>query len=169
MCKLRPMLQRWLDDAQEDSSPAACKPMQLRISTCSVSPTDYMDQLNLNLNRSDSSSSPVTSGCTNSCMTPITSAYSHLLLADCINRRRKKRTSIETSVRLALEKAFLLNPKPSSEDISLLADKLYMEKEVVSLIRFLFALFSAVDRVSSEVRDGRDRVLRNGSDLNRRV
>lgn len=47
------------------------------------------------------------------------------------SRGRKKRTSIETSVRLALEKAFLANPKPTSEDISMLADSLCMEKEVV--------------------------------------
>lgn len=48
-----------------------------------------------------------------------------------IGRRRKKRTSIETTVRGALEKAFLLNPKPTSEDIATLADQLSMEKEVV--------------------------------------
>ncbi|XP_041373728.1 POU domain, class 2, transcription factor 3-like isoform X3 [Gigantopelta aegis] len=50
---------------------------------------------------------------------------------DPIGRRRKKRTSIDTSVRVALEKSFLLNSKPSSEEITLLADNLTMEKEVV--------------------------------------
>lgn len=48
-----------------------------------------------------------------------------------VSRRRKKRTSIETSVRTALEKAFMSNPKPTSEDITMLADTLCMEKEVV--------------------------------------
>ena len=48
-----------------------------------------------------------------------------------MGRRRKKRTSIETSIRGALEKAFVLNPKPTSEEISQLADRLCMEKEVV--------------------------------------
>jgi class 2 POU domain transcription factor len=48
-----------------------------------------------------------------------------------MGRRRKKRTSIETSVRVSLEKAFLLNPKPTSEEITNLADNLCMEKEVV--------------------------------------
>ena len=47
------------------------------------------------------------------------------------SRRRKKRTSIETSIRVALEKSFLQNPKPTSEEISMLADSLQMEKEVV--------------------------------------
>ncbi|XP_053202009.1 protein nubbin-like [Panonychus citri] len=51
--------------------------------------------------------------------------------ADAIGRRRKKRTSIETTVRVALEKAFISNPKPTSEEISMLADSLCMEKEVV--------------------------------------
>lgn len=48
-----------------------------------------------------------------------------------MGRRRKKRTSIETTVRGALEKAFNLNPKPTSEEITSLADRLSMEKEVV--------------------------------------
>ncbi|XP_074598280.1 uncharacterized protein LOC141852994 isoform X2 [Brevipalpus obovatus] len=51
--------------------------------------------------------------------------------ADAIGRRRKKRTSIETTVRVALEKAFIHNPKPTSEEITMLADSLCMEKEVV--------------------------------------
>uniref|UniRef100_A0A8B9MJN4 POU domain protein n=1 Tax=Accipiter nisus TaxID=211598 RepID=A0A8B9MJN4_9AVES len=45
-------------------------------------------------------------------------------------RRRKKRTSIETNVRFALEKSFL-NQKPTSEEILLIAEQLHMEKEVI--------------------------------------
>lgn len=56
---------------------------------------------------------------------------STLTTPETIGRRRKKRTSIETSVRGALEKAFLVNPKPTSEEITSLADRLCMEKEVV--------------------------------------
>lgn len=82
MCKLKPLLQKWLEDA--DNS----------------------------LNNPNSLSNPLT--------TP-----------EAIGRRRKKRTSIETSVRVALEKAFLQNPKPTSEEITMLADSLAMEKEVV--------------------------------------
>merc|ERR1712088_1171560 len=36
---------------------------------------------------------------------------------DAIGRRRKKRTSIESTVRIALERAFNQNPKPTSEEI----------------------------------------------------
>lgn len=82
MCKLKPLLQKWLEDA--DNS----------------------------LNNPGSLSNPLT--------TP-----------EAIGRRRKKRTSIETSVRVALEKAFVQNPKPTSEEITVLADSLAMEKEVV--------------------------------------
>ncbi|XP_077286759.1 uncharacterized protein LOC143911652 isoform X2 [Arctopsyche grandis] len=82
MCKLKPLLQKWLEDADNT------------------------------LNNPSSLSNPLT--------TP-----------EAIGRRRKKRTSIETSVRVALEKAFLMNPKPTSEEISSLADSLCMEKEVV--------------------------------------
>ncbi|XP_048521755.1 protein nubbin isoform X2 [Dendroctonus ponderosae] len=82
MCKLKPLLHKWLEDA--DSSMA--NPGAL----------------------------------SNPMATPET-----------IGRRRKKRTSIETTVRLALEKAFMRNPKPTSEEISMLADSLGMEKEVV--------------------------------------
>lgn len=82
MCKLKPLLQKWLEDA--DSTLA--NPNAL----------------------------------TNPLTTP-----------EAIGRRRKKRTSIETTVRVALEKAFLQNPKPTSEEIAILADNLTMEKEVV--------------------------------------
>ncbi|XP_067010234.2 protein nubbin [Anabrus simplex] len=82
MCKLKPLLQKWLEDA--DSS----------------------------LHNPNSLTNPLT--------TP-----------EAIGRRRKKRTSIETSVRVALEKAFMQNPKPTSEEIALLAESLSMEKEVV--------------------------------------
>ncbi|XP_063974470.1 POU domain, class 2, transcription factor 1-like isoform X3 [Diachasmimorpha longicaudata] len=82
MCKLKPLLQKWLEDA--DNS----------------------------LNNPNSLTNPLT--------TP-----------EAIGRRRKKRTSIETSVRVALEKAFMQNPKPTSEEITILADSLAMEKEVV--------------------------------------
>lgn len=88
MCKLKPLLQKWLEDADNSIS----------------NPGGIFGTSTL--------SNPLT--------TPET-----------IGRRRKKRTSIETSVRGALEKEFHANPKPTSEEITKLADRLYMEKEVV--------------------------------------
>jgi POU domain transcription factor, class 2 len=59
------------------------------------------------------------------------SALNQLSTPETLGRKRKKRTSIETNVRISLEKAFLANPKPTGEEITALADNLYMEKEVV--------------------------------------
>lgn len=89
MCKLKPLLQKWLEDADSSISTPGGRIFG-------------------------------TSALTNPLTTPET-----------MGRRRKKRTSIETSVRVALEKAFMVNPKPTSEEITNLADTLCMEKEVV--------------------------------------
>lgn len=145
MCKLKPLLQRWLQDAQEESSLAACKPSQLRLSYLQdgFESAAFLDKpINMsNLKNDYSAISPNGLGFRGSSSI---GACSSLFSVDCSSRRRKKRTSIETTVRLALEKAFLSNPKPTSEDIALLADKLYMEKEVVSstkkIIKFAFTL-----------------------------
>ncbi|XP_038065166.1 POU domain, class 2, transcription factor 1-like isoform X10 [Patiria miniata] len=83
MCKLKPLLQKWLDDA--DST----------ISNPSLLGGTGMDS------------------------------------QDAMGRRRKKRTSIETNIRVSLERAFIHNPKPTSEEIMILSDTLGMEKEVV--------------------------------------
>ena len=88
MCKLKPLLAKWLEDADKHHSTAA-------------SATHHMSSAS-----SFSSNEP-------------------------LSRKRKKRTSIDTAVRLALERAFNSNPKPTSEEISYVADGLCMEKEVV--------------------------------------
>ncbi|XP_051743239.1 POU domain, class 2, transcription factor 1a isoform X1 [Ctenopharyngodon idella] len=86
MCKLKPLLEKWLNDAENMSA------------DCVVS-----------------SASEMSPG-----------------LCESLNRRRKKRTSIETTIRLALERSFLeQSQKPSSEEITVIADQLNMEKEVV--------------------------------------
>ena len=84
MCKLKPLLQKWLEDA---------------------------DSMTTN---------PQAAAIGGSQMTP-----------ESVGRRRKKRTSIESTVRVALEKSFLQTPKPTSEEITMLAESLQMEKEVV--------------------------------------
>ncbi|XP_030380527.1 protein nubbin [Scaptodrosophila lebanonensis] len=88
MCKLKPLLQKWLDDADRtiQATGGVFDPAALQATVT----------------------------------TP-----------EIIGRRRKKRTSIETTIRGALEKAFMANQKPTSEEISQLADRLGMEKEVV--------------------------------------
>ncbi|XP_007651659.1 POU domain, class 2, transcription factor 3 isoform X1 [Cricetulus griseus] len=84
MCKLKPLLEKWLNDAESSpSDPSANAPS------------------------------------------------SYPTLSEVFGRKRKKRTSIETNIRLTLEKRFQDNPKPSSEEISMIAEQLSMEKEVV--------------------------------------
>ena len=46
-------------------------------------------------------------------------------------RKRKKRTSIEMSVKNALEIQFSKQPKPAASEIASVADSLQLEKEVV--------------------------------------
>nr|XP_023690855.1 POU domain, class 2, transcription factor 1 isoform X2 [Paramormyrops kingsleyae] len=88
MCKLKPLLEKWLNDAE-------------------------------NLTSDQALSSPSALG-------------SPGLGVEGLNRRRKKRTSIETNIRVALEKSFLeQNQKPTSEEITMIADQLNMEKEVI--------------------------------------
>ncbi|XP_041115522.1 POU domain, class 2, transcription factor 1-like isoform X3 [Polyodon spathula] len=88
MCKLKPLLEKWLNDAENlTSDQALSSPSVLNSSGMGI---------------------------------------------EGLNRRRKKRTSIETNIRVALEKSFLeQNQKPTSEEITMIADQLNMEKEVI--------------------------------------
>uniref|UniRef100_A0A3Q0SGI4 POU domain protein n=1 Tax=Amphilophus citrinellus TaxID=61819 RepID=A0A3Q0SGI4_AMPCI len=83
MCKLKPLLEKWLSDAENSPSDSMSNPTAL--------PT----------------------------------------LMEGYGRKRKKRTSIETNIKMTLEKRFLDNPKPNSEEITLISEQLSMEKEVV--------------------------------------
>lgn len=87
MCKLKPLLQKWLEDAENRVQNPNCPAM----TSLSTSPT----------------------------------------IETAICRRRKKRTSIESTVRGALEKSFVHNPKPTSDELSELSERLRMDKEVV--------------------------------------
>ncbi|XP_045082299.1 POU domain, class 2, transcription factor 2-like isoform X2 [Coregonus clupeaformis] len=88
MCKLKPLLEKWLNDAET-----------MAIDSMLPSP--------------NSLSSPM------------------MGFEGMPGRRRKKRTSIETNVRVALEHNFILNQKPNSEEILLMGQQLNMEKEVI--------------------------------------
>ncbi|CAL8299472.1 unnamed protein product [Lota lota] len=88
MCKLKPLLEKWLSDAET-----------MAVDSMLPSPSSL--------------SSPM------------------MGFEGLPGRRRKKRTSIETNVRVALERNFLSNQKPTSEEIMLMAEQLNMEKEVI--------------------------------------
>jgi POU domain transcription factor, class 3 len=80
MCKLKPLLANWLDEAD----------------TTNTSPTSF-DKLSAQ------------------------------------GRRRKKRTSIEVTIKGALEGHFARQCKPSAAEISRIAEQLGLEKEVTDL------------------------------------
>uniref|UniRef100_A0A3B4XVA3 POU domain protein n=1 Tax=Seriola lalandi dorsalis TaxID=1841481 RepID=A0A3B4XVA3_SERLL len=88
MCKLKPLLEKWLSDAET-----------MAVDSMLPSPSSI--------------SSPM------------------LGIEGLPGRRRKKRTSIETNVRVILERNFSTNQKPTSEEILLMAEQLNMEKEVI--------------------------------------
>ncbi|KAM9383952.1 uncharacterized protein pou2f2a [Pholidichthys leucotaenia] len=88
MCKLKPLLEKWLSDAET-----------MAVDSMLPSPSSI--------------SSPLSG------------------IEGLPGRRRKKRTSIETNVRVVLERNFCTNQKPTSEEILLLAEQLNMEKEVI--------------------------------------
>uniref|UniRef100_A0A3Q4A943 POU domain protein n=1 Tax=Mola mola TaxID=94237 RepID=A0A3Q4A943_MOLML len=90
MCKLKPLLEKWLSDAET-----------MAVDSMLPSPS--------------------------SISTPM------LGLEGLPGRRRKKRTSIETNVRVVLELRRFppQNQKPTSEEILLMAEQLNMEKEVI--------------------------------------
>merc|ERR1740124_1509510 len=86
MCKLKPLLAKWLDDADISQNTQA--------------------QM-------------------------LSQAASLTAAQEALARRRKKRTSIDNTVRVALERAFNSNPKPTSEEVQYISDGLCLEKEVV--------------------------------------
>ena len=107
MCKLKPLPAKWLEDAdaQHNSASVSAQGLSSMVSGGLVGAGPGGGGMPVNL------------GLT--------------ALNDAISRRRKKRTSIDTTVRIALERAFSQNPKPTSEEIQMVSDGLCMEKEVV--------------------------------------
>ncbi|OUC40317.1 Pou domain - to homeobox domain protein [Trichinella nativa] len=96
MCKLKPLLQKWLEEADN--------------SVCSQNPVEKIN--------------------------------AH-------GRKRKKRTSIDSSVKAVLEQQFVKCPKPTAPEISKLSESLQMEKEVVRLEHHQHFARSAADYLSS--------------------
>ncbi|XP_056892575.1 POU domain, class 2, transcription factor 2-like [Takifugu flavidus] len=88
MCKLKPLLEKWLSDAET-----------MAVDSMLPSPSSISNPM---------------------------SGFEGLP-----GKRRKKRTSIETNVRVVLERNFNTNQKPTSEEILMLAEQLNMEKEVI--------------------------------------
>jgi len=129
MLKLKPMLERWLHDT--DMAGANGGSLNVQLTNGQSHNTMINNQTHL----------------PNNCIP------NHLISPnlESICKRRKKRTSIETQTRVNLERAFMLNQKPTFEEIAELAEKLNMEKEVV---RVWFCNRRQKQRRSSDFPDG---------------
>lgn len=128
MCKLKPLLERWLRDVDKETSFLNSPDNEcygVSSSTASNSLAQFLNKTNLDYD-------PNATGSSNSTSPSAIVSTSSMFLIENLGKRRKKRTSIETSTRVALEKAFIKNPKPTSDEIAEIAEQLYMEKEVVS-------------------------------------
>ncbi|OTF71902.1 hypothetical protein BLA29_011905, partial [Euroglyphus maynei] len=138
MCKLKPLLQRWLEDADASLNNPGGSGIgnannnnnnngggNSSIASGSLAGSGSLQSGTGNGHGLSgiSGTGSSTNGSSSGCAIPSVDSLS--------GRRRKKRTSIETSTRIALERAFLQNPKPTSEEITMLGNSLCMEKEVV--------------------------------------
>ncbi|KAI0987990.1 hypothetical protein GJ496_010323 [Pomphorhynchus laevis] len=107
MLKLRPILQNWLYEAS------------------STTTTTTTDAVGANIRNIVASAIATTRS-----VNPINS-LDRVSMACTATRRRKKRTSIDMSVRNMLENHFASDPKPNASEIIRLSDCLRLEKEVI--------------------------------------
>lgn len=129
MCKLKPLLQRWLEDADASLvNPAGGASLHSSPHSLAGGGGGNGGPGAGSPGNVHSGGSGGTSMLAGALGASVPGGGGHDSLS---GRRRKKRTSIETSTRIALERAFLSNPKPTSEEITLLGNSLCMEKEVV--------------------------------------
>ena len=103
MCKLKPLLEKWLSDVDGGESAST---VALEAVTASVGGGDR----------------------------PATVRPAVTLALDTVaSRRRKKRTNIDQLLRQALETLFAASPKPTAEQISEMANRLGMDRDVVQV------------------------------------
>ena len=127
MCKLKPLLERWLIDVDSES----CETSESGYGVSSSTSNGFVHALR-KVSANGNETNDVAGFSSSSPSATVSTSGSWLVgLESSLGKRRKKRTSIEAGVRVALEKAFLENPKPSSDDIATLSGQLLMEKEVV--------------------------------------
>lgn len=138
MCKLKPLLQRWLQDADASLVPSNGSTGGANSLPITSGASSLGAQVASVTNSQNSNGSSLPGNSTSSAVNAqLTAMMGSSLLSpvESMCKRRKKRTSIETTVRISLEKAFLCNQKPTFEEIAILADKLNMEKEVVRFLK----------------------------------
>jgi len=97
MCKLKPTLEKWLEEAESKGSSLA----------------------------------PQTAAAKAKAASHIRGTNSTHHSPNGVSSRRRRRTSIESTVKISLEKIFQVNPRPASGELQLVSDSLGIEREVV--------------------------------------
>lgn len=108
MCKLKPLLEKWLSDVDSGGSAAAAAAATVPVGCGDVVP------------------SAGSGGC--DVRPAVTLAFDTVA-----SRRRKKRTNIDQLLRQTLETLFAASPKPSASQISDMANRLGMDRDVVQV------------------------------------
>ena len=107
MCKLKPLLEKWLSDV--DGGESASTVVLGAVSATGGGVSSVSDR-------------------------PMIVRPAATLAFDTVaSRRRKKRTNIDQLLRQALETLFVASPKPSAEQISDMANRLGMDRDVVQV------------------------------------
>jgi len=107
MCKLKPLLEKWLGDVDSGGSAST-----VAVGAAPPAPGPVVDE-----------------GDRGVAVRPaVTLAFDTVA-----SRRRKKRTNIDQLLRQALETLFTASPKPSAEQISEMANRLGMDRDVVQV------------------------------------
>lgn len=144
MCKLKPLLEKWLDDVSNSGTNNSSVNAALTSSRDNPPVVGLQHQ---EIVKSASGTCPVTaSGATVSGISLGGVAtllgggsgipnHDAAIIADTLQaaRRRKKRTNIDQTVRQALESFFRCAPKPSADQINEVAERLSMDRDVVQV------------------------------------
>ncbi|CAB1333969.1 unnamed protein product [Coregonus sp. 'balchen'] len=130
MCKLKPLLEKWLNDAGERGG-WGMRERRGREGSGGAGREEREREDGRGGEGRELVKEKETMSTDSTMPSPSSLSSSSMGFEGLPGRRRKKRTSIETNVRVALERAFITNQKPTSEEILCIADQLSMEKEVI--------------------------------------
>jgi hypothetical protein len=144
MCKLKPLLEKWLDDVSNSGTSNSSVNGAL---TSSHDNSTIVGLHHQEIVRTASGTCPVSVSGASVCGIGLGGVATLLgggsgmpnhdaaMIADTLQaaRRRKKRTNIDQTVRQALESFFRCAPKPSADQINEVAERLSMDRDVVQV------------------------------------
>ncbi|XP_059571495.1 POU domain, class 5, transcription factor 3 isoform X1 [Alligator mississippiensis] len=129
MCKLKPLLQRWLNEAENNDNMQEVRGLEW--SEGALKPLVSAGEESLPI---QADLGPAVKLPSESIVPPRAGGHAKLCNAEQVlaqARKRKRRTSIETNVKGTLESFFRKCVKPSPQEISQIAEDLNLDKDVV--------------------------------------